>query len=133
VPKPRRKLVFFEEVSALFKVWYYSEVLLKYLQIVPKIVCDRMGLRPKLTGLPFFSTFFYIANFCLFCRKGKSSVVTAQPFFVAPTCHHNLLCWESLLMLWRGDNSSSAHHVSPPPPSAPGGGGDPGRSGRRGK
>jgi len=31
----------------------------------------------------FFSHFFFIANFCLFCRKGKSSVVTAQPFFSA--------------------------------------------------
>ena len=32
------------------------------------------------------STFFhhfFIANFCLFCQKGKSSVLTALPFFSA--------------------------------------------------
>ena len=29
-----------------------------------------------------FHLFIFIANFCLFCRKGKSSVVTAQPFFL---------------------------------------------------
>jgi hypothetical protein len=42
--------------------------------------CDKMPLSPMVTGLPFFSPF--IANFCLFCRKGKSWVVTAQPFFL---------------------------------------------------
>ena len=57
-------------------------------------------------------------------------------------CHHNLLCWESLLILWHQDNSPSAyppfHTISttmslPPPPSAPGGGGDSGHSGHPGK
>ena len=68
-------------------------------------------------------------------------MVTAQPFFCCPHVSHNLLCWESLLILWRQDNSPSAyphphnfhHHVFPPPPSAPGGGGDPGHSGCQGK
>ncbi len=32
----------------------------------------------------FFPLFFLIADFCLFCRKGKSLVLTGQPFFV----HH---------------------------------------------
>ena len=45
-------------------------------------------------------------------------------FFVSPTCHHNLLCWESLLIFWRQDNSPSAHTIStimssPPPPRHP--------------
>jgi hypothetical protein len=37
---------------------------------------DAHGVRPMVTGSPFFSPFF-IANFCLFCQKGKSLVVTA--------------------------------------------------------
>ncbi len=99
-------------------------------------------MRPIFTCSPFFSPFFLIADFCLFCRKGKSSVLTGQPFFCCPHVHHNLLCWESLLILWRQDNSPSAypplHTISTstmsfPPPLAPGGGGDPGHSGRRGK
>ncbi len=37
----------------------------------------------ELTGLHLFFTFFIIiANFCLFCQKGKSSVLTALPFFL---------------------------------------------------
>jgi hypothetical protein len=31
----------------------------------------RIDLMPMVTALPFF-TFFLIANFCLFCQKGKS-------------------------------------------------------------
>jgi len=63
-------------------------------------------------------------------------------FLLPPRVIPDLLCWESLLILWRQDNSPSAYppfHTSttmsfPPPPSAPGGGGDPPRhSGRQGK
>jgi len=41
-------------------------------------------LSPMVTGSPFFPRFFFMANFCLFCRKGKSSVVTySSTFFSA--------------------------------------------------
>ena len=73
----------------------------------------------------------------MFAEKVNPRWLQLNLFFVSPTCHHNLLCWESLLMLWRQDNSPSAHTIStinvfPPPPSAPGGGGYHGRSGGRG-
>ncbi len=94
---------------------------------------DAINLKPKTNiyrFIFFFHLFFLIAYFCLFCRKGKSSVLTGQPFlFVAPACHHNLLCWESLLILWCQDNSPSAYPPlytiststmsSPPPPRPP--------------
>jgi hypothetical protein len=85
----------------------------------------------------FFHLFFLLPISVLFAEKVNPRWLQLNLFFVSPTCHHNLLCWESLLMLWRQDNSPSAHTIStimsfPPPPSAPGGGGYHGRSGGRG-
>jgi hypothetical protein len=45
----------------------------------------------------FFSTFFFIAEFCLFCRKGKSSVLTGQPFFVLHMTNKNHYAGNSYL------------------------------------
>jgi hypothetical protein len=83
---------------------------------------------PMVTSLPFFPPFF-IANFCLFCQKGKSSVLTALPFclFVFVSILF-LLCWESLSFLWIWRQyifslyiriSHLDHHVPPPPPLCP--------------
>ena len=85
----------------------------------------------------FFSPFFLSPISAFFAEKVYPRWLQLNLFFVSPTCHHNLLCWESLLMLWRQDNSPSAHTIStimsfPPPPLAPGGGGYHGRSGGRG-
>jgi hypothetical protein len=79
---------------------------------------------PMVTALPFFPPFF-IANFCLFCQKGKSSVLTALPFclFVFVSVLF-LLCWESLLFFssflapihFLPQHPHLDHHV---PPSLP--------------
>ncbi len=74
----------------------------------------------------FFSPFF-ISNFCLFCQKGKSSVLTALPFFVCFCLRPFLLCWESLLFFsldlapihFLPRHPHLAHHVPPPPPLFP--------------
>ncbi len=84
---------------------------------------------PMVTAFPFFSTFFLIANFCLFFQKGKSSVLTALPFclfgFVSVLF---LLCWESSSFLWIWHQYISSlhicishlnHHVPPPPSLCP--------------
>jgi hypothetical protein len=90
-------------------------------------------------ALPFFHLFF-IANFCLFCQKGKSSVLTALPFFclfLSPSSFYYAgNPYSSLLWIWRQYISSLHICISttmslPPHPSAPGGGGMPGHSGRR--
>ena len=47
-------------------------------------------LKPELTGPPFFHLFIFIANFCLFCQKGKFLVLTALPFFSAFLGHSSL-------------------------------------------
>ena len=89
------------------------------------------------TGLPFVSTFFFIANFCLFCRKGKSSVVTAQPFFLFPRrvvtiyyAGNPYLCYGAKIIL--PPPTQYPPSCLSPPPLAPGGGGYHGRSGGRG-
>ena len=50
-------------------------------------ICVKLSVR-RLTNIYrftfFFHLFFLIADFCLFCRKGKSSVLTGQPFFLLP-------------------------------------------------
>ncbi len=83
-----------------------------------------------------FFTFFLSPTSVSFAEKVNPRWLQLNLFVVAPTCHHNLVCRESLLIFWRQDNSPSATistTMSSPPPSAPGGGGDPGHSGRRGK
>jgi hypothetical protein len=80
------------------------------------------------SSFTFFSTFFFIANFCLFCQKGKSSVLTALPFclFVFVSVLF-LLCWESLLFFsldlapihFLPLHPHLDHHVPPPPPLCP--------------
>ena len=83
----------------------------------------------------FFSNFFFIANFSLVCRKCKSSVVTAQPFFLFPPCVITIyyagnpyLCYGAKIILPPPTQYPPSMSF-PPPPSAPGGGGYHGRSG----
>jgi len=63
-----------------------------------------------------------------FAEKVNPRWLQLNLFFVAPTCHHNLLCWESLIILWCQDNYPSAYppfHTistamsSPPSPRPP--------------
>ena len=83
-------------------------------------------LRPMVTGLPFFSTFFcFIANFGLFCRNGKSSVVTAQPFLLLPprviTIYHAgnpYLCYGAKIIL-PPPTQYPPPCLPPPPPRHP--------------
>ncbi len=56
-----------------FGTWTAPNVLLNGQQNIPYRTYVFM---PMVTALPFFSTFF-IANFCLFCQKGKSSVLNS--------------------------------------------------------
>ena len=103
---------------------------------------------PVLTAPPIFHLFF-IANLCLFCRKGKSSVLTAQPFLLLHLCLSSLYyAGNPYLSIFgygtkirRPSVSVSSVPTSaslttimsfPPHPSAPGGGSVPGHSGRRG-
>jgi hypothetical protein len=86
----------------------------------------------------FFFHLFFIANFCLFCQKGKSLVLTALPFFclfLSPSSfYYARNPYSSFLWIWRQYISSLRIHVSttmalPPNPSALGGGGTHGHSG----
>ncbi len=83
---------------------------------------------PMVTGSPFFSTFFLSPISVSFAEKVNPRWLQLNLFFVAPTCHHNLLCWESLIILWCQDNYPSAYppfHTistamsSPPSPRPP--------------
>ena len=80
-------------------------------QVTRKIV-DRHyeELTPVVTGQPFFHLFY--PHLCLFCRKGKSLVLTAQPFFVSVSVLILLVCWESILIylrIWRQVSAPSPH------------------------
>ena len=57
----------------------------------------------------FFHLFFLIANFCLFCRKGKSLVLTSSTFFVV-----HFLCPSSLI-----SSDMAPRLEDPPSPPAP--------------
>ena len=87
---------------------------------------------------------FFFANFCLFCKKGEFSVLTAQPFLLLCSCPSSFYYAGNpyLSMFGHGakiiapsvsapsPHSHLDHHVFPPPPLAPEGGGVPGHSGQ---
>ena len=123
------------------------------LQLNPFCCCVRVHLLLKVVPLgggyrsTLFFRFFFIANFCLFCKKGNSSVLTAQPFLLLCSCLSSFYytgnpCLLSIFEYGAKIISSSVstpsthphldHHVFAPPPSAPGGGSVPGHSGRWG-
>jgi hypothetical protein len=73
--------------------------------------------------------FSFIANFPLFCQKGKSLVLTAKPFYFISVCVFFILCWESILLskldmapryfLLSTPHPKLNHHEPPSPPPLP--------------
>ncbi len=84
-------------------------------------------LSSMVTGSPFFPPFFLSPIFVYFAEKVNPRWLQLNLFLLPPRVIHNLLCWESLLILWCQDNSPSEYPpfhtisttMSPPPPPRP--------------